>query len=250
MKLTKYIVPLLFLFGCVGGQVAVTKDAQYYYDRADRALKKGKCLEAIETFSKVVTSFPGSDLSDDAQYRLGNAYFCSEQYTEAIFEYERVIENHRRSPFVERAEFQIARCHFEQSLPVKLDQSETEKASRLFALFQRNYPESSLSEEAQKYISKCRDKLAEKLYLAGKDYSKLGDKEAALIYYNEVLNLYDDTNWVSYAQFGKGEILLDQGKFDEALNAFSKVTERNSNKNLLRKAYQKINKIQRTQGKR
>ena len=250
MKLTKYIVPLLFLFGCVGGQVAVTKDAKYYYDRADSALKKGKCLEAIETFSKVVTSFPGSDLSDDAQYGLGNAYFCSEQYTEAIFEYERVIKNHRRSPFLERAEFQIARSYFKQSLPVKLDQSETEKALRLFALFQRNYPESSLSEEAQKYISKCRDKLAEKLYLAGKDYSKLGDKEAALIYYDEVLNLYDDTNWVSYAQFGKGEILLDQGKFDEALKAFSKVTERNSNKNLLRKAYQKINKIQRTQGKR
>jgi len=242
--LTLCLLVSLAVAGCNTKTVKTGLDAEDHYLRGEKFLKKKHYLQAIEEFRIVTYNFPGSDLVDDAQYGLAEVYFLSGDYVNAISEYQKILRDYPLSPYVDEAQFKIALSYFHQSLPPQLDQENTYKALEEFNRFLEEYPsDGELVDEARRKILECRTKLAEKAFLNAKLYERLGDYEAALIYYGEVVSEYSDTKWFAHAQFGIGEVLLKQGKKEEALEAFKKVLNGSENRKLKRKASKRIDEI-------
>ena len=233
------------MLACGASQQTTRPTAERYYQEGLKELQQHHCLKAIDLFQRIVTSWPGSDFVDDAQYYLAESHRCAEEYTEAIFEYERLVREYRNSPYVDDATLKIGVCYFKQSLPVPLDQKDTYNAIDSFTRFLEDYPGSPLADEAQQYLLMARTKLAEKQYQIANAYRSWGNDEAALIYYREILNGYGETPWAPPAAYETGEILLKQGHVSEALEMFRRVAETTTDPELKKRAIKRIEELER-----
>ena len=66
-------------------------------------LEKGKYLQAQVDFNDVLLRGTGSELGDDAQYFLGEAYYQNNEYLDAITEFEKLTRRMGFSEYVEKA---------------------------------------------------------------------------------------------------------------------------------------------------
>ena len=87
-------------------------------------------------------------------------------------------------------------------------------------VFIEEFPNSDLVPEAERLLKVCRLKLAEKDFKAGELYRKLQDYDAALVYFNSVIDSYYDTKFIKGALFWKGESLFRLARYNEAQEVF------------------------------
>ncbi|GIS53959.1 hypothetical protein Ct9H90mP29_10010 [bacterium] len=96
-----------YFISCAGlkgdGQVSIKNRFNIGMDN----LENEKYLKAQTDFKNVLLRGTGSDLGDDAQYYLGEAFFRNKEYLLAIAEYEKLTRRMGFSPFVEDARFKI-----------------------------------------------------------------------------------------------------------------------------------------------
>jgi outer membrane protein assembly factor BamD len=175
--------------------------AERYYEAGNKALLKRKCWQAQQLFQNLLSDFPGSHLVDDAQYSLGQAYFCSKDYVTAIFEYERLINEFPTSPFVDEARYQIGICYYRQSRGIHHDQDDTWKAIREFRRFAEDFPNSERVSDAEERIQELRNKLAAKKLMVAKSYLKWENLPSVVRYCEIILNEFEDTDVVNRARF-------------------------------------------------
>ncbi len=211
------------LAGCAGTfhREEELRDADYYYNRGMEQFKKKDYLDAIESFQVVVNSFSNSPIVDEAQFMLGEANFKAEEFLTAAFEYERVYMDYPTSTYAAEAQYKKALSYSQESPRAELDQENTQLAIAEYLRFIDNYPRDKLAEEAQKRINELRDKLAYKEYRNGVLYRKLKHDDAALIYFQYVIEQYPRSVWAEHARLGSAEILYKQGKYNEAAAAAS-----------------------------
>jgi tol-pal system protein YbgF len=69
---------------------AMSAAAQQAYGRAFDALKAGQYPQAIKGFQAFLVSYPRSALSDNAQYWLGEAFYVTRDYDQALAAFTRV----------------------------------------------------------------------------------------------------------------------------------------------------------------
>ncbi|MCK4436869.1 outer membrane protein assembly factor BamD [bacterium] len=155
--------------------------------------------KAAKVYRLVIKNAPYSSRAPEVQYRIGLCYLKGGGWSEAISEYEKVIENYPESQFVERAFYEIGLSCFNQSLSPLYDQTMTEEALKHFKEFRKRFPESSLSKEVQGKINSLRERKAERIYKIGQFYEKQGSTEAAGIYYQEIVDDYPDIKWARSA---------------------------------------------------
>lgn len=203
--------------GCGGKKAVVQRDAQSTFDEAARELDRKHCLNAADLFQKVVVNFPGSALADDAQFGVGEARFCAKEYTEAVFEYQRLIDDYPNSPLAADGRYKIAACYAAQSGGIYLDQTETKKALAEYQRFIDDYPESRLIPDAQKKIAELKGKLASKDAHIADNYLKWGYAESARVYYQRILDVYADTPLAGDARLGLALVKARKGEIEAAL---------------------------------
>jgi|SRR5579872_138928 len=87
--------------GTAAAAAAATPNDQTAYAQAFDALKTGKYPAAISGFQQFLTSYPKSDLADNAQYWQGEAYYATRDFQSAATAFRAVIErwpNSRKAP--------------------------------------------------------------------------------------------------------------------------------------------------------
>ncbi|MBE85358.1 MAG: hypothetical protein CME21_22600 [Gemmatimonadetes bacterium] len=193
------------------------KDADTYLADANKALLDEKCWNAQQLFRNLLSDYPGSHLVDDAQYGLGQAYFCSKDYETAIFEFERLINEYPVSKFIDKARFQIGMCYFNQSRSIHHDQEETVLAIREFTRFVEDFPNSDIASEARKRIGDLDEKLASKDLMIARNYLKWKNPASSEIFCRRLLEKYPDTRMGEEVRFVLAVALHRQGELDEAL---------------------------------
>lgn len=82
------------------------------YNSAYLDLSKGNHQLAAQGFQQFLAQFPQSDLSDNAQYWLGEIYYAQKDNQKAIEEFKKVVENYPRGDKVAAALLKIGYCHF------------------------------------------------------------------------------------------------------------------------------------------
>ena len=191
---------------------------EVYYEDAQQALKNKKCYDAELLFRNMLSDFPGSHLSDEAQFGLGKAFQCQKDYVTAIFEYERLLNEYPVSPYAAEARFQIGECYYQDARDIHHDQDETHKAIREFARFIEDYPQSDFVSQAEERINALRNQLARKEVMIAYDYILWKYYTSAKLYAKGVLKEYPDTEAALEARFIIAQVNLKTGALDEALN--------------------------------
>ena len=109
-------------------------DANKMFDNAFTDLKAGDYDLAIMQFQEYIALFGDAELTDDAQYWLGECYYGKKDYQKAIPEFVKVEKSYPKSDRLVSALYKLARSYQEVG--------EKRKARAVFERIVKDYPES------------------------------------------------------------------------------------------------------------
>jgi tol-pal system protein YbgF len=96
-----------------GDTVAVAfPEATKAYRDAYLDITAGKYELARMGFEEFLKNFPNSELSDNAQYWIGESYYAKEQYQEAYDAFKKVLDNYPEGDKIPSSLLKIAYCSF------------------------------------------------------------------------------------------------------------------------------------------
>lgn len=212
-----WMVLLVLSAGCAKNQYR-QNNPEAYYETAQKALRDKKCYQARELFRNMLSDFPGSHLTDDAQFGLGLASQCEKDYVTAVFEFERLLNEYPVSPHAAEARFQIGECYYQEARDIHHDQAETLKAIREYSRFIEDYPLSDLAQQAEGRVRELRNRLASKDVMIAQNYLKWGYYTSAQLYAESVLNQYPEADVALDARFVLAQVKAKNGELEKALN--------------------------------
>ncbi len=236
MKL-RHVILLAALFlvpGCAGKGPPALKGADFYFEEGRRDFERHRYMQAVESFQRIVSNFPGHARVAEAQYYLAESYFGMQEYVNAAFEYERLVDTYPSSKWRDDAQFKIGESYFEQSRRAALDQSETYEALNAFRRFIEDNPGSPLVATARERIEEGRGRLAKKQFLAAQLYHRQGHLKAARLTYEQMINAYPETSWYWQGLAQLGRVARQQGETAEARGHWQEVLQGAEDKQLLK----------------
>ena len=155
---------------------------------------------AVEILKKVVENAPYGKYAQEAQFKLGEALKKSERYEEAIQAYHKLVEDYPNSKFATRAMYEESSCAYKASLRPAYDATATDNAIKTFEKFTYKNKDTDLAQKADKTMKRLKDNVAEKSFKTAEFYESQGKKEAAIIYYQDVIDTYPDSSFVGKAK--------------------------------------------------
>ena len=196
--------------------VSQTEDPQKAFNIAKKNYDRGDYLQAIDDFSYVKVKFSGTSIIDDSQYYLAMCYYQRKEYILASYEFDYLIKNYTTSEYYSKSHFMLAMCYYYQSPRFNLDQTYTYYAINEFMSFIELYPKDANVRDAEIKIKELRDKLAYKDYMSGTLYFRMDNYRAAIVYFDNVLDRFFDSEYADDALYMKIMAFVERKKFEEA----------------------------------
>lgn len=214
-KIILFYISLLFI-SCSSSREINTGNLEELFKEAVKLFNEKEYLEARKYFDIIKLQYPSSQYADDAQYYTAEIDFQRKEYVLAAYNYNRLRINFPNSEYAAISLFKAGLSYYELSPPYDRDQEYTLKAIDAFNLFQRLYPNDNKYADAGNYIKELRDKLAYREFYTAKLYLKMKEPYSALIYFQEVIDNFPDTEFFEPAYVGKIEVLTILKRYDEA----------------------------------
>jgi outer membrane protein assembly factor BamD len=225
----KFVLLILFagiFWGCSSSVDTVNFSAEEKLAYAINLYQEEDYEAAANEFQAIVLQYPGNPVVDDAQYYLGMTRFHREEFILAAYEFSKLVKSMPASEFIQQGQFMLAECYYQLSPHFSLDQKYTQKAIEEFQAFIDFFPSNEKVGEAEKKINLLNEKLAQKAFESARIYEKLDYYNAALNYYDNVLEVYHDTPYAPLAMYNKIKLLVDRDRNKEALSEISKFIQR------------------------
>ena len=119
---------------------------QRLYDTAYADFTTGQWALSIQGFEAYISSFPRSDLADDAQFFIGSNHYADGRYREAAEAFEQVVLSHADGD-------RVADALYKRGLA--LDRlGEPELARQSFELIVKNHAEHNMANLAQQWLDR------------------------------------------------------------------------------------------------
>ena len=209
------LITLSFLlFNCAGKKPETFEDANIYFVKAEQQFEKGKWLKSIDNYRLYILNNPGGEMADDSQFKIGECYYNRKEFLLAIAEYNQLVERYKYSELSVDGYFKIAMSYYELSPKYQREQTNTNKALRQLQEFIDAFPGTNNAKIAQEKIGELRTKLGRKLYENGVIYRKLSQWDSAILYYDDMLSKYYDTEYAIYAKYEKGYCFIRKQDFE------------------------------------
>lgn len=206
----------LILQSCISDKTDIkTEDPDEAYKIAKKNYDKGDYLQAIDDFSYIKLRFSGTHIMDESQYYFGMCYYQRKEYILAGYEFDYLLKNFPTSEYIPKARFQIAMCYYNLSPSYGLDQTYTYYSISEFITFLELYPNDIKAAEAEAKIKELRNKLAFKDLRSGILYYNMDDYKASIVYFDNVLENYFDSDYADDALYWKIESLMKRKKYDD-----------------------------------
>lgn len=225
MKQYPWLLALCILCMCSTRQVLIPLDAEDEFERGQTLFENKKYDSAAQSFERILFYHPSSEYVDDAQYWLGRSYFAQKEYDQAIIEFEYLIKNFSTSRFVEETYLFRARAYLAKAPGYHKDPTQIEQAIELFNDFLTRFPNSQHTDEVKELILGARDCLARKEMENGITYSKLGERDAALLYFSYVIETYPETEASLEAKYRAAEIYEIKEQYQEAAELYQELLQ-------------------------
>ncbi len=222
-----YLTALTILTGlaCSRKDVTAYMTSKEHFEYAMKMFRKKDYIKAQEQFTVITYKYSGSDIADDAQFYLAETYFFQKDFVTAASEYDRLISSYPRSEFIEPAMYQIAICYYKLSPGYALDQKFTYEALNAIQNFMDLYPKSAKKPEVDSLYKLVHHKLARKEFENAQTYRKVSEYEAAIAYYDFVINNFYDTPYTPQSMYWKGYCFFRLNQFEKAKLTLQKITE-------------------------
>lgn len=230
------LIPLIFgSCGSSKGSAIVTDDPEKAFFIAKSHYDKQDYLESIDDFNMIKLRFSGSNIIDKAAYYLGMSYYKREEYVLAVYEFENLLKSYPASSFTEDSKYMLAMCYYNLSPKYNLDQTYTRYAISEFQSFIELYPKSKYSADAERKLSELKNKLALKIYKSAELYFNLENYKSAIIYYDNLLEDFFDTDYADDALYGKIQALIIKKKYEDAKKEIERFKKKFSSSQYLSK---------------
>ncbi|MCF8032247.1 MAG: outer membrane protein assembly factor BamD [Desulfarculaceae bacterium] len=182
------------MFGSGGGtsDEAFDTPAQVLANEAETLYREGNYDESANLFQALKDRFPYSRFALLADLRVGDAYFKSKRYEEAVLAYEDFIRLHPKNDAVPYAIYQMGMVYFDQMLTPDRDPENARKAMQTFQRLIKQYPKSEWAVRSQPRLQEATRRLAAHDMVVGKYYLNTKAYRAAMGRFKRVLTQYPD----------------------------------------------------------
>ncbi len=197
------IVLMIAVAGCKSKfeKLKASNDNAKKYQAAIAYYNKKDYNKALELFETLVQRYRGQAQAEDLYYYYAYCNYRLKDYTSASYHFKQFSDTYPSSQRAEECNFMSAYCYYLDSPIYSLDQENTTKAIDKLQLFINLYPKSDRVAEASKLIQNLRDKLERKAYENAKLYLTIGDYQAAVIDFGNVLRDYPDTKYAEEMEY-------------------------------------------------
>lgn len=206
------------LSSCSKSKVAANpeKVCREKYDKSVRLFDKGKDADAQELLRDITVNCTGYEYVEDAQYRLAESHFRTEQWMEAETEFGILVENYERSSRMEEARWKICRSAFEQSPSWDRDPSLTESAIKRYRAYLSDFTSGPHVDSARTDLAALLEKMALRRFKTAQLYMRMDEPQAATIYYNYLFREFPQSKDVPQARLDVARAYAQLDQFDRA----------------------------------
>jgi len=214
------------LGGCASGPPAFsTMPPESLFDYAVERIRADELEDASAALERFVFQFPTHPRYQEARFRLGQAYFAREMYISAVAEFARLATEFAAGAYADDARFGVCESYYALSPKPQLDQQYTHAAIDHCESLIAYYADSPHVERAREMVTELRDKLAMKIYQAALLYRRLDAIDSAILYFENVVELYPATAVAPMALLQLYEAYTELNYTDEAEQAKSRLLE-------------------------
>ena len=213
----------------------------YAQGQLDFATKEYKA--AIENYQDVIDKFPFSPYAEDAEMKIGLAYYQQKDYAEAIGALDDFQRMHPTSKNLELVTYYIGLSYYDQMGREDQDQGKTLAALKRFQELEERFPEGDFAQLAHDKVVVCREMLARNQMIVGNYYYKRANFRAAESRFAELLQKYPDTPVAPDALYELGVSLEKEGKRYSAAQAFAAVEKHFPDSGYAKRAHVELAKL-------
>jgi outer membrane protein assembly factor BamD len=218
MRFTLYTAVIAFA-ACGSSDLPEAPTAEQRFRFGHQAYLDGKYLDALNHFEVIRLQYPASSVADSARFFTGMARFNREEYVMASFEFNQLIQGGVSRELLPESYYMFAQCYYEMSPKVQLDQTNTLRSIDALQNFVEAYPSHEKAGQAERQVLELVDKLAKKEFDTAVLYERMENREAALVYYNTVVDRYYNTTYAEPSAAAKIRILLRFRRYAEVERA-------------------------------
>jgi outer membrane protein assembly factor BamD len=189
------------------------------FDYALERIRADKLDDASTALERFTFQYPTHPRYQEARFRLAETYFERDQFISAVAEYSRLASEFPAGPYADDARFKVCDSYYQLSPRAPLDQQYTVAAIDHCQSLLAYYPDSPFIDQAETMVTELREKLATKVFDAGKLYTRLNVPDAAIIYFEDVLERFPNTSLAPAALYELYEIYRRRGYTTEAQQA-------------------------------
>ena len=233
-------VCLLPAAGCAIHKAPTGSD---YYQQGQAEFAHHEYNAAIENYQLVMDKYPFSPFAEDAEMKIGLAYYEMKNYAEAIGALDDFQRMHPTSKNLELVSYYIAMSYYDQIGREDQDQTRSEQALKHFEIIEQRFPEGSFAELARQNGNVCREMLARHELVVGNYYFKRANFRAAESRLAELMQKYSDTPIAPDALFELGQALQKEGKKYSAAQAYTALVRHYPNTPYTAKAEAELKKL-------
>ena len=188
---------VIFSFACNNySKIIKGGNNEMKYETGVDLYEKGDFSKALQFFDILRAVHRGTEKGEKLTYYTANCYFQMKDYQIASYYYQQYVQMYPRSEHAEECAFLTAYCNYLESPRPSLDQTNTYIALRELQSFIDMYPGSETKvAEAHRLMDDLRAKLEVKSYNTGMLYYKMGDYQAAITSFENLLEDYPDTDF-------------------------------------------------------
>lgn len=211
----------VFLATAAGCAIKKPPTGEDYYQQGQLNFAEGEYSPAIENYQLLIDHFPFSPYAEDAELKIGLAYYKMQDYAETITSLDDFQRMHPTSKNLELVSYYIAMSYYDQMGREDQDQAKTEQALKHFEIIEARFPEGSFAELAKERADECREMLARHQLVVGNYYFKHANFRAAESRLAELMQRYPDTPVAPDALFELAQSLEKEGKKYSAAQAYT-----------------------------
>lgn len=195
------------------------------YAQGETELNRKRYEDARVNFRKIVERHPTSNYAPRARFLVGEAFYREGEFDKAIKEFESFLSFFPRHEIADLVQYRLAMSYYDQMKPVEQDQNITVKGIESFKKLVRDYPDSRYASDALAKIDVCRGRLAQKELWVAAYYLNQGSPVAARQRMEQLLKDYPQSLVIPETLFRLGEVYALEGRNQDSLNAFRRVSD-------------------------
>jgi outer membrane protein assembly factor BamD (BamD/ComL family) len=159
---------------------------------------RGTGLKALE---HVRHHDPTGPLADDAVLQIADYHMASGDYESAALYYDQLVNDHMKSPFLQKAQLAAIDARIKGYLGPEYDGAGLEKARELIKQTMASFPDKQASyDNLYHTLDVINDQEAERTYKVGDYYKRIGKVSSAEFYFGKIPQRWPNSPWAVKAK--------------------------------------------------